>query len=74
MSQDNPDFSLDSKKLIAKAVRQVLQVSTDNTNVDRPSFPRDSQLGRPQYKGQSLIGTAQNKYGWGMIQAHPSLT
>src|SRR5260221_6749127 len=40
MSLSNPDFSLASKRLIAKAVRQVLRVSENNTNVVRDAYPR----------------------------------
>lgn len=55
MSTQNPDFSLDSKKRIAKTVRTVEGFAAEAGNVTRPAFPR---TGQPLHFGkiQSVAG------------------
>src|SRR4051794_36146133 len=44
MTAQNPDFSLESKRRIARAVRRVEGFPADGTNLDRPARPRSGPL------------------------------
>jgi hypothetical protein len=74
MTTPNPDFSLDSKKRIAKAVRRVEGMSNDYTNVKRPAYPRGGGgLPKAQYTYQVLTVGANNQWVADFMRLNPEL-
>lgn len=71
----NPDFSFDSKKRIARAVRRVEGIPGDNSDVARPAFPRGGG-GLPQPQQQYVFWRAisNGKAGYAPAVAHPPLS
>lgn len=64
MSAQNPDFSFDSKKRIAKTVRRVEAMPQNCTNVTRPAFPRGGTLPVGEFFGMVLGMVSQNQPGY----------
>jgi hypothetical protein len=67
VSAQNPDFSLESKKLIARATRKVLGMPDDNRTVERPKNQRGGLGGGeppPEIAGQIRVAGANGKAAW----------
>lgn len=64
MSAQNPDFSLDSKRRIAKTVRRDEARPANYTNVIRPAFPRGRTLPVGEFFGMVYGDVTDNEGGF----------
>jgi hypothetical protein len=64
MSAQNPDFSLDSKRRIARTVRRDEARPAVCTNVIRPAFPRGGTLPVGEFFGMMYGTVSQNEGGF----------
>jgi hypothetical protein len=66
MSTNNPDFSFESKKLIARATRKVLGIPTNNMDQPRPANPAagGGDESPPEIAGQIRVAGANGVATW----------